>query len=178
MDPTQVVDIVLLVVIGVAMITGLVKGLVRQVVELVGIIASFILAMIFAGWLGEALHLHTGMPYSPSMVVAFIVLLVAGIIVSHLTALSVQKLIRMTFLGWFDRLCGGALGLVVGLIVASLLVSVALELPMSASARGAVDDSSVCAFVRPIAPRIFNAVFSWGPDEIDFDSIFKGGGPI
>jgi len=178
MDEVQIIDVVMMVVIVVAAITGLVKGLVRQLVELAGVIASFILAMIFAGWLAEVLRLHTPLPYSPSMVVAFIALLALGIVASHLIALSVQKLVRMTFLGWFDHLCGGALGLVVGLIIASLLVSVALELPISANARGYIDDSRVCIFVRPIAPRIFDAVFSMGPDELDFDSIFKGGGPI
>jgi membrane protein required for colicin V production len=178
MDATQIIDIAMMGLVGIAAIVGLVKGLVRQVVELAGIIASFILAMIFAGWLAETLRLHTPLPYSPSMVVAFVVLLVLGIVASHLIALSVQKLVRMTFLGWFDRVCGGALGLVVGLIIASLLVSVAMELPISGQARGYIDDSRVCMFVRPIAPRIFNAVFSWGPDEIDFDSFFKNGGPI
>jgi len=178
MESVQVIDVALYIVIGVAAITGLVKGLVRQAVELAGVVASFILAMVFAGWLAEFLHVHTPLPYSPSMVIAFIALLAMGIVASHVIAISVQKLIRMTFLGWFDHLCGGALGLVVGAIVASLLVSVALELPLSARSRGYLRDSSVCAFVRPIAPRIFNAVFSKGPYDLDFDSIFKGGGPI
>jgi membrane protein required for colicin V production len=178
MDPVQVVDLMILVVIAVAAMVGLVKGLVRQFIELAGIIAAFVVAMIFAGWLAELLRAHTPLPYSPSMVVAFALLLVGGIVASHFIAVTVQRIVRMTFLGWFDRLCGAALGLVVGAILASLLVSVALELPIPARTRGYIKSSDVCLFVRPIAPTIFNAILSHGPNSIEYDNIFKRGGAI
>jgi uncharacterized membrane protein required for colicin V production len=178
MDQVEIIDVLLMVVLAVATIVGLVKGLVRQVIELAGIVAAFVLAMIFAGWLAETLRLHTPLPYSPSLVVAFALLLIAGIMASHFIAMGVQKVVRMTFLGWFDRLCGAALGLVVGLILASLLVSVALELPVSGKIEGNIRNSEVGTFVRPIAPRIFDALLSHGPSGIAYDSIFKGGGPI
>lgn len=174
MEPVQMIDIAVLAVIVVAAMVGLVKGLVRQVIELAGIVAAFILAMIFAGWLAETLRAHTPLPYSPSVVVAFSLLLVAGIVASHFIALAVQKVVRMTFLGWFDRLCGAALGLVVGAVLTSLLVSVALELPLSGRARGYIRDSESCRFVMPIAPTIFNAILSHGPSSISYDNIFRG----
>jgi membrane protein required for colicin V production len=174
-DPVQLIDIVVLAVLAIAAMVGLVKGLVRQVIELVGIVAAFVLATIFAGWLAEALRLHTPLPYSPSLVVAFVLLLIGGIIASHFIALMVQKLIRMTFLGWFDRLCGAALGLVVGAVLASLLVSVTLELPVSGRARGHIRSSQACQFVQPIAPTIFNAILSRVPGRLSFDNIFRRG---
>jgi membrane protein required for colicin V production len=178
METVDMINVAMVVVLGIATITGLVKGFLRQAIELVGIVAAFMLAMVFAGWLAETLHLHTPLPYSPSLVIAFIALFVGGIIASHFIAVGAQKVVRMTFLGWFDRLCGAAVGLIIGLIVASLVVSVALELPISTRARGHILDSPVCVFVRPIAPRIFNAVFSLYPGDIDYDSIFKNGGPV
>jgi hypothetical protein len=33
-------------------------------------------------------------------------------------------------------------------------------------------------FVRPIAPWLFDFVFSHGPRGVDYRSIFKRGGPI
>jgi len=178
MDPVQMIDIAVLAVVAIAAMVGLVKGLVRQVIELAGIVAAFVVAMIFAGWLAETLRAHTPLPYSPSMVVAFILLLVGGIIASHFIALAVQKLVRMTFLGWFDRLCGAALGLVVGAVLTSLLVSVALELPLSGKVRGYIRNSESCQFVAPIAPTIFNAILSHGPNSISYDNIFRGGGRV
>ena len=178
MNPVEIVDVILMVVLAVATIVGLVKGLVRQVIELAGIVAAFVLAMVFAGWLAETLRLHTPLPYSPSLVIAFGLLLIGGIVGSHFIAIGVQKVVRMTFLGWFDRLCGAALGLAVGLILSSLLVSVALELPVPGRVTVNIRGSTVGEFVRPIAPRIFDALLSHGPSGIAYDSIFKGGGPI
>jgi len=177
-EGTSFVNIVLLAILAIGTIAGLVKGLIRQVVELVGIVGSFFLAVLFAGWLAAVLQDHTPLPYSPSLVVSFVLIFIAGMIAFHFLAISLQKLIRMTFLGWVDRLCGGMLGLVVGLILTSLLISLVLELPVSGNTRNAVESAEVSLFVRPIAPWLFDIVFSHGGSGIDYESIFKRGGPI
>jgi hypothetical protein len=59
-----------------------------------------------------------------------------------------------------------------------LLVSAVLELPVSKDVRRAVERSSVSLFVQPIAPWLFDFVFSHGDRGIDFDSIFKRGDAI
>ena len=177
MEGIAVVNIVLVAVLAIGLITGLIKGLIRQVIELVGIVGSFFIAVLFAGWLAEILQEHVSLPYSPSVVVAFIVLFIAGMIVFHFLAVSIQKLIHMTFLGWVDRLCGGALGLIVGMIVASLLVTLVLELPVSKTVHRPVESAEVALFVRPIAPKLFDFVFSHSGDY-DFRSVFKRGGPV
>lgn len=178
MEGFVIVNVVLLAILAIGSVVGLAKGLIRQVIELVGIVASFFIAVLFAGWLAAILQEHASLPYSPSLVVAFVIIFVAGMIAFHFVALSVHKLIHMTFLGWVDRLCGAMLGLIVGMIVSSLLVSAVLELPVSRTVRRAVEHSSVSMFVRPIAPWLFNFVFSHGPRGVDYQSIFKRGGPI
>jgi hypothetical protein len=75
-------------------------------------------------------------------------------------------------------MCGGILGLIIGMIVASLLVWAALELPVSNQVRRAVENSSVSMFVQPIAPWLFDFVFEHGDKGIDFHSIFKRSNPI
>ena len=64
------------------------------------------------------------------------------------------------------------------MIITSLLVSIILELPVSDDVRRAVEQSTVSMFVRPIAPWIFDVVFAHGDHGIDYESIFKRGGPI
>ena len=76
-------------------------ALVRQVLELGGLIASFMLAILFSGWLAETLQEHTSLPYSPSLIISFVVLFIAGLVAIHFIATAVQKLVRMMFLGWF-----------------------------------------------------------------------------
>jgi hypothetical protein len=68
--------------------------------------------------------------------------------------------------------------LIIGMIVSSLLVWAALELPVSREVRRAVENSTVSMFVQPIAPWIFDVVFSHGDRGIDFHSIFRRAGPV
>ena len=178
MEASAIVSAVLLVILAAGVIAGLVKGLIRQVVELIGLVGSFFIAIFFAGWLAELLQDHLSLSYSPSVVIAFLVIFIAGLIGFHFLAISIQKLIRMTFLGWVDRFCGGALGLIIGMLVASLLVTVTLELPVSTNVRRTIERSSVCMFVRPMAPWLFDFVFSHGDRGINYRSIFKRGGPV
>ncbi len=178
MESTAVVNMVLIAILAIGAITGLVKGLIRQVIELVGIVGSFFIAVLFAGWLAAVLQTNTSIPYSPALVISFVVLFIASMVAFHFLAISLQKLIRMTFLGWIDRLCGAMLGLIVGFIVTSLLVSLVLELPVPRDVRHAVEISEVSMYVRPIAPWLFDIVFSHGENGIDYLEIFKRGGPV
>ncbi|MGD8413865.1 MAG: CvpA family protein [Candidatus Latescibacterota bacterium] len=178
MEGFAVVNMILLSILTVGTIAGLVKGLVRQVIELVGIVVSFFIAVLFAGWLAAILQEHTALPYSPSLVIAALAIFVGGTVGFHFLAMSIRKLVHLTFLGWVDRMCGGILGLIIGMIVASLLVWAALELPVSNQVRRAVENSSVSMFVQPIAPWLFDFVFEHGDKGIDFHSIFKRSNPI
>jgi uncharacterized membrane protein required for colicin V production len=141
-------------------------------------VASFFVAVLFAGWLAAILQEHTALPYSPSLVVSALAIFIGGIVGFHFLAMSIRKLVHLTFLGWVDRMCGGILGLIIGMIVGSLLVWAALELPVSRQVRRAVEDSSVSMFVQPIAPWLFDVVFEHGDKGIDFHSIFKRSNPI
>jgi len=178
MDAMSAINTVLIAILAVGTITGLVKGLVRQVIELAGVIGAFIVAVLFAGWLANGLHDYLSLPYSPALVIAFLLLFVASMLAIQLVAASIQKLVHMTFLGWVDRFCGAALGLIMGMILGSLLVTVALELPIPARARDAIERSELCLFLRPIAPSIFDAIFDHGDNGLAYERIFKRGGPI
>ena len=178
MDAVTIVNASLATVLAIGTIAGLIKGLLRQAIELIGIVGSFFLAILFAGWLAAILEEHVSLPYSPYLVIAFLALLIGGIIGFHFVAISLQKLVRMTFLGWVDRLCGAMVGLMLAMLVGSSLVGVALELPVSRDARRAIEKSEVGMYLRPMAPWLFDVVFSHGDGGVSFEKIFKGGGPI
>ncbi|MDH3197950.1 MAG: CvpA family protein, partial [Candidatus Krumholzibacteria bacterium] len=172
------IDAVLIGLLAVGTIAGLVRGLVRQVIELAGIVGALIVAVLFAAGLATVMHEHLSFPYSPGLVVAFLAIFLGCMIAIQFVAASIQKLVRMTFLGWVDRFCGAALGLIVGMIVGSLLVTVALELPIPDDTRREIESSEVCIFLRPIAPWIFDTVFNHGENGLAYERIFKRGGPI
>lgn len=179
MSTIDIIDAALLLVLVVGAIAGLVKGMVRQLVELVGLVASYFVAALFAGWLATELQARTSLPYSPSLVIAFLVIFVIGLIVFHFIALVLHRLVHLTFLGWVDRLGGAAVGLIIGLFINSLLVAVGYELTRaSGNIRQGIEQSHVAMFVKPIAPWLFNAVVERLPGDVDFGSIFKRAGPV
>jgi membrane protein required for colicin V production len=173
MDSTGIVTAILALILVVGTIVGYRKGLVRQVLELVGIIASFILALLLAGALAVFLEERTPVPYSPALVIAFILIFIGGTIGFHFLALMMQKIVRMSLLGWVDRFSGAALGLVTAMVISSLLISLVLELPVSRSVRRGIHASALSNFLMPVAPRIFNLIIAHGPKRVHYDGIFK-----
>ncbi len=159
MDDTTIISIVLVGIIAFVAIAGGIKGFARQVIELVGLVVSFFVAAVVASWLAALLADHTAVPHAPALVMAFLAVFVGGLIAFHFVAISAQRLIHTTLFGWVDHACGAMIGLVAGLLVASVLTSATLELPVSARVRAGVDESAVGAFVQPIAGWMFRAVF-------------------
>jgi len=160
MDDTTIVNIVLVGILAVGAITGAIKGFTRQIIELIGLVVSFFVGAVLASWLAALMGEHTSIPRAPAMVIAFLAVFVGGMVAFHFVAIAAQRVVRTTFFGWVDRLCGAMTGLLFSLFVASILVSVALELQMSERVRASVEDSSVGMFVQPIAGWVFNAMFS------------------
>ena len=173
MDSAIIITAILAVILVAGTIVGYQKGLVRQVLELAGIIISFILALLLARALAVFLERNTPVPYSPAMVIAFIVIFIGGTIGFHFLALMVQKYVRMSLLGWVDRFGGAAFGLVTAMVISSLLISLVLELPVSRPIRQGIHASAVSNFLKPVAPRIFNFIIAHGPKRIHYSSIFE-----
>lgn len=166
MDDTTIVNIVLVGVMAVGTIAGGIKGFVRQVIELVGLVVSFFVAAVLASWLASFLAHHTSVPRDPALVMGFLAVFVGGLVAFHFVAISAQRLIHTTFFGWFDRACGATIGLLAATLVASVLTSVALELPVSDRVRSSVEASSVGLFVQPIAGWLFRSVFPSEPGDL------------
>ena len=162
MEGSTVASILTLGLIAIGTIAGGIKGLARQVIELVGLVVSFFVAAVLASWLAAFLGANTPIPHVPALVIAFLAVFIGGIVAFHFVAISAQRLIHTTLFGWFDRACGAALGMVAFTLLASVAVNIMIELPLSADLRRSLDESSVVAFVQPIAGWLFDLV---GPRE-------------
>ncbi len=159
MDDTTIVSIVLLGIVAIGTIAGGIKGFARQVIELVGLVVSFFVAAVLASWLAAFLSNQLHVPHAPALVLGFLAVFVGGLIAFHFVAISAQRLIHTTLFGWVDRACGALVGLVAAVLVASVVTSVALELPTSDRVRRAVEESTVAEFVQPVASWLIRAVF-------------------
>jgi membrane protein required for colicin V production len=94
------VDIVILILIVGLVIQGLISGFIRGIFDLAGIILGIFLALEYA----ERLRM--------TRFLAFLLIFIGTVLVVSIAGRIISKLIHLTPLGVFDRLMGGALGLV------------------------------------------------------------------
>lgn len=163
MDGATIASVVTLGFLGIGAITGGIKGLARQIIELVGLVVSFLVAAVAATWVADLAASHSSFPHAPTLVIAFVAVFMCGLVAFHFVAIAIQKLIHTSLLGWFDRVLGAAIGLVAATLVASIVFTFALGMPLSDGLRRALDSSTVVNVVQPIAGWLFDLVIPRGP---------------
>jgi uncharacterized membrane protein required for colicin V production len=162
MDGATIASVVTLGVIAIGAISGGIKGLARQIIELVGLVVSFLVAAVLSSWVATLLAAHTSIPHAPALVIGFISVFVSGLVAFHFVAIATQRLIHTSLLGWLDRACGAALGLVFATLAASILATILFDMPLPDSLRASLDGSTVVNFVQPIAGWLFDWVLPHG----------------
>jgi membrane protein required for colicin V production len=115
-------DIVLIVVIGLATFWGLRKGLILMVLSVVGLIVGIILAGRYYVALSERLTL---IPYeSAAKIVAFLLILLGVGLAARLLAFLLGKLTSLALLGWINRIGGAILGLLLGALFCAVILAI------------------------------------------------------
>jgi membrane protein required for colicin V production len=104
----HVFDIIVALACAVFVVIGIKRGLIGEVVRFAAVAAGIAAALMFYRQLYQQLPL----PFSDSarLVIAFVALFLAAVIAVIAIGWAVQKVIRLTVLGWVDRAGGAALG--------------------------------------------------------------------
>jgi membrane protein required for colicin V production len=118
------VDLVVISILALAAARGLWIGLVREAFSLAALAASIFAAWRFGATASAALDARLGATLPPLAVQA---LAVAGVALAALVAVTVigrivLRSVQAAGLGLFDRVAGGCVGALEGLLIASLLL--------------------------------------------------------
>ena len=134
----HVLDWILLFVLAVSVLSALWKGFVHEILMM----AATVLGIILATWQYAALARHWTAIQQPAVrdFLAWISIFVAVLLVAALVARLARKLIEVAGLRWFDRLLGGALGLVRGVVICIVLLVMLTVFPFDL---GLVRDSQL-----------------------------------
>ncbi|MGH2444089.1 MAG: CvpA family protein [Chloroflexota bacterium] len=123
-----IADIVILAVLALALIGGLRQGFVMEVASILGAVASLAIARIeypaVRRFLAEFVH-HSSWLTVVSYLLVFVV--VWGVII--LVARRVRWLLRVLKLGLMDRLVGGVVGLLEGILLVELMLYLGRRVP-------------------------------------------------
>jgi len=114
-------DIVILVVVAVAIVTGLRIGMIKAALSLVGLIVGVILDGRFYATLAERL---TFIPQDGvADAVAFAIILIGVMIIASILATLLRWAASAVMLGWVNHLGGAVFGFVLGAILCGALLT-------------------------------------------------------
>ena len=169
----MVIDIIIILILVVFFISGMKRGLIRQVLDIVGIIVAFIGAFFLAHYVAEYLEYSIELTYNISLVVAAVAVFIGILLLFHALGLIFKKVAEITLFGSADRVGGGLFGAFKGVLLISLLLVIALNIPLPDKVHRELRTRPLTAGIYPVLPSLFDFAFSLSPSELDFDSIMK-----
>jgi len=117
----NLLDVILIVVVGFSSVYGLFKGMVKEVISLLAVIIGLIGASRFyeeASPLLKDFGLGEQVAKSLSFFILFILIFIAMILIGKL----LHRLIHAIFLGWLNRLGGVGFGFIRGIVISGIII--------------------------------------------------------
>lgn len=140
-------DVTIIAVIALFALVGFSKGLISQIFSIAALAGGIVIGFIFYDLLGEV-FIKEGLVENRSIanVGSFIVLVFVSYVIIQLAGWITTKLIGTLQLSWLNRICGAAVGAVIGAVMAFLFSSgLTLFYPESAPV---LKDSALLPYLR------------------------------
>lgn len=183
-------DLLLLGIVAVSVIGGLIQGVLKQLFNLFGFFIVFALAFLgspyLSGYTADLLQPEYFIPYEEVMqrygislplekiiqlagaVLAFLFLLVVLMIIFRLLLRGLTAVNKIPVVGFFNRLGGALLGLLIALLINIVIINAATLLPLS-FVDDAVNGSLLAGYLKLYLPPLFT-----GFKEILVDYLLRG----
>jgi len=125
-------DVVFLVIIVICFVFGLIKGLLRMVIGVAAVIAGLIIAALYYRPFSRVFsRLFSAEIWA--QLVAFVIIFIAVLALGALVSFLLSKVVKGP-LRFIDRVLGGALGLIEGILICGVLVIAQLAFPVDKQA--------------------------------------------
>ncbi|MBF0101131.1 MAG: CvpA family protein [Desulfobacterales bacterium] len=116
-------DIIIIIVLSFFIVYGIVNGLFQEIASIVGLIGGFYIAYHFypkgaallAPILSDKFNAYLNL-------LGFVIIFCMFFLMVYILGVGIKYLIKLASLGWLDRILGGCLGFLKGLIVCSILL--------------------------------------------------------
>lgn len=115
------IDWIICALLLISTVVGIMRGVIREVLAIVGWIAGGLLAMRYAGEIGERIPLES-MGMVPRVIIAAVLILVLSLFAVGLFGTIMRRLMEAASLSFEDRALGSVFGLVRGVIVACVCI--------------------------------------------------------
>jgi len=117
-------DILIITVILFFCLIGISRGLISQIFSFAAIIGGFIAGVILYDLAGNLLIQYNLIESKPtSLLVGFMLVVIAVFVIIQILGWFTARVIGKLKLGWLNRLAGGVVGILIGIIIAFFLLS-------------------------------------------------------
>ena len=147
----NIFDIIVVVILSFCLIRGFLIGIVRQISSIVGVLAGFFTGIRYYPFLSDILTKwieNTG--YRD--IAAFMIIFCGVFIVVILLAWVIHYLMKVSKIGWMDRVLGVVFGAVKAVLIAAILL-IALTTFLYPGA-AIVQESRLARYLMPISAKI------------------------
>lgn len=118
----NLVDIVILVILGIFLLKGVLRGLLKEVCSLLGLVCggllAFYLHLPLAQWLEGLFH----WPSQLCVTLAFLIVFISTILIFGALGYVLNRFVKLPLLGGVNRLTGAIFGFLQGVILLALIL--------------------------------------------------------
>lgn len=161
------IDIILVIFLVLAAVNGFRKGLILEVASLAALILGVWGAIEFSDVTSEFLTENLGWEFNHMNLISFVITFVIIVILVHLVASSLSKLVEVAMLGWANRITGMVFGVVKTAFILSILLLIfnKIDEDVHIISTETKLNSQLYEPIRKFAPSVFPFISNWEKDE-------------
>ena len=118
----NIIDIIIVCCCVPAVIHGLSKEFVSQAFSLVALILGVWLSFKFSNAVGEWLVTYIDLPSTVIHVIAFALIMLVVMLITHLAGKAVEGVLKVVMLGWLNKLLGIVFALLKAVLIIGLVI--------------------------------------------------------
>ncbi len=148
-------DIAVIIITGYCLVRGVFRGLIKEISSIIGVLGGFYaaytyysdLGKLLARWISDTTYLN---------ILSFLIIFTGIFLVISIIGVIIKYILNISFLGWFDRICGALFGLIRGgLIVCVIFILLTAFLPKGAPI---IRDSLLSPYVAQVSEKMVKVV--------------------
>ena len=117
-------DLILIIILALAFINGLKKGLVSQITGLISLLLGIWISSKFMIPVSDWLSQYIETTKNIINIISFLIIFIVVILGMNFIAKIVEKCLNIIMLGWLNKLLGGVLGLLTGIIIIGVIITI------------------------------------------------------
>ncbi|MBN2104474.1 CvpA family protein [bacterium] len=172
----NLIDIILLLILIFFVVKGLIRGIILEVLTLAGMVVAYVLALRQVEWAAAFFAKLIEMPPFVATTLGFLSIFIVVIVAFRIIAVILHKIVKKTPVNTLNRGGGVFVGLLKGLLMASLVAHLIAMIPIE---NGEFEEErKTSRFLNPsksVAPFLFNLIKKTIPKTKTFSDELQEG---